>query len=112
VPTEPIASYRITGKGEVDVFSGVLDLSLHNWIEIGGYYLNWDLDSDSSKIESILKKNGYTHGHTHHNNFCLRFFRNPDGSVDFSRKPRVYLIDFDQAKSPTVTTPPQKLKSS
>ena len=33
-------------------------------------------------------------------NFCLRFFRDENGKVDFDKIPRLYLIDFDQAISP------------
>src|SRR3989339_1681062 len=36
VPIEPIQSYRLNKKGMVDVFSGVLDLSLAEWSEISG----------------------------------------------------------------------------
>jgi hypothetical protein len=28
----------------------------------------------------------------------VRFFRNEDGSIDFNKDPRVYLIDFDEIK--------------
>lgn len=99
VPIEPIQSYRLNKNGLVDVFSGVLDLSLDAWQALTGDFKS-ELGADRDKIVGVLKKQGVEHGHPHNNNFCLRFFRNEKGNVDFSRKPRIYLIDFDAAKSP------------
>lgn len=99
VPIEPIQSYILNKKGLVDVFSGVLDLSLNAWKEMDGDFQT-GLNEDRLKIIAILEKQGVNHGHTHEDNFCLRFFRDEKGNVDFSRKPRIYLIDFDMATSP------------
>jgi len=109
VPIEPIQSYRLNENGLVDVYSGTLDLSLQEWEDLvaGGdgpkdcfisKFKN-ALVSEKYKIEVILNQAGVSHGHTHHFNFCLRFFRNNEGNIDFKTKPRIYLIDFDQAVS-------------
>lgn len=99
VPIEPIQSYRLNEDGLVDVYSGVLDLNLGEWQEMCGDFCG-ELVDDSDTIASICREQGIGHGHPHFGNFSLRFFRDKDGHVDFSRKPRVYLIDFDQAVSP------------
>lgn len=99
VPIEPIQSYRLNKNGLVDVFSGVLDLSLAEWNEKTEMFGN-ELWSQKEKIIRVLKKLGIEHGHTHGRNFCLRFFRDADGKIDFKRTPRIYLIDFDNAVSP------------
>lgn len=98
VPIEPIQSYRLNKKGLVDVYSGVLDLSLGAWEQMTDDF-GKELTADQIKIQSILKKQNVKHGHPHVDNFCLRFFRDENGSVDFSKKPRIYLIDFDVATS-------------
>lgn len=99
VPIEPIQSYRLNQKGLVDVYSGVLDLNLSSWKEMTDDFAR-ELDSDRNKIVSVLDKQDIRHGHTNNGNFCLRFFRDKNGNVDFNKKPRLYLIDFDQAVSP------------
>jgi len=99
VPIEPIQSYRLNKEGEVDVFSGVLDLSLDQWLEISGGIFEKELSELRDRIISALENEGIKHGHTHDNNFVLRFFRDEDGNPDFNRIPRLYAIDFDQAVS-------------
>src|SRR3989339_201709 len=54
VPIEPIQSYRLNKKGMVDVFSGVLDLSLAEWSEISGNIFIKELEEQRDKIISIL----------------------------------------------------------
>src|SRR3989339_321599 len=100
VPIEPIQSYRLNKKGMVDVFSGVLDLSLAEWSEISGNIFIKELEEQRDKIISILESQGIRHGHTHDNNFVLRFFRDQDGNPDLTKVPRLYAIDFDMAVSP------------
>ena len=51
-------------------------------------------------IKKILEEMGIDHGHPHNENFSLRFYRTESGEVDLSRPPRVYIIDFDEAKVP------------
>jgi len=99
VPIEPIQSFKLNKKGLVDVYTSVLDLSLQEWIDMSGDFSK-ELEIDRNKILDVLDKADIDHGHTHRGNFCLSFFRDKDGNVDFSKKPRIYLIDFDQAKSP------------
>src|SRR3989339_571573 len=100
VPIDPIQSYRLNKKGMVDVFSGVLDLSLAEWSEISGNIFIKELEEQRDKIISILESQGIRHGHTHDNNFVLRFFRDQDGNPDLTKVPRLYAIDFDMAVSP------------
>ena len=62
-----------------------------------------ELEEQRKKILSILNGVGGLRyadkgiEHAHKQNFCLRFFRDDDGGIDFNRTPRLYLIDFDQA---------------
>ncbi len=51
-------------------------------------------------IAEAITNLGFDHGHMHDGNFCLRFYRNEKGEPDFTRLPRLYLIDFDLAISP------------
>lgn len=99
VPIEPIVSYRLNEDGVVDVTSGVLDLNLTQWKKRDESSAA-ELEIDRERILTVLGQQKVSHGHAHDANFCLRFFRDKDGHVDFSSKPRLYLIDFDQAISP------------
>lgn len=98
VPIEPIQSFKTKENGLVDAYSGVLDLSLRTWEDMSGDFAS-ELEKDREKIRKVLRDNAMVHGHPHDNNFCLRFFRNENGDVDFNKKPRIYLIDFDMAES-------------
>ncbi|MDO8482490.1 MAG: hypothetical protein Q7S86_01565, partial [bacterium] len=98
VPIEPIQSFKFNKEGVVDVFSGVLDLSLETWQNMTDDFVA-DLHTDQEKIIEVLDKNNIDHGHPSTANFCLRFFRDEEGNVDFKTKPRLYLIDFDMAIS-------------
>ena len=100
VPIEPIISYKLNKKGLVDVHSGVLDLSFGEWKRKTSLFVK-GLGDEIDKIIQILDEQNIDHGHAHDNNFCLRFFRDSEGKVDFTKKPRIYLIDFDQAVSPS-----------
>ena len=101
VPIEPIQSYRLSKKGTVEVFSGVLDLSLAQWAEVSGDMFMEELGKQKHNIISVLKRQGIRHGHTHDHNFVLRFFRDKDGNPDITKIPRLYAIDFDVAFSPS-----------
>ena len=99
VPVEPIQSYRLSQSGFVDVASGVLDIDYHSW---QGRFPTLFADSLKEQKDAILKGLkllGINHGHSHNNNLVLRFFRNEDGSPDIKKTPRLYIIDFDSAKS-------------
>ncbi len=98
VPIEPIVSYSLNTEGLVDVYSGVLDLNTETWHSIAHQFIG-ELYDDIDKIKSVLNRQHIDHGHDHLRNFCLRFFRDKNGNVDFNKKPHVYLIDFDQAKT-------------
>ena len=99
VPIEPILSYHINVNGLVNVQSGVLDISMAGWLEKTTMF-QAELEQQCDTIKRVLKELKIQHGHDYHdNNFCLRFFRQPDGTPDFTRTPRLYLIDFDQAVS-------------
>ncbi|MEI8339555.1 MAG: hypothetical protein WCF94_02735, partial [bacterium] len=104
VPIEPIQSYRLNKNGKVDVFSGVLDLSLNDWKDKNIHTFDAELHNQRDKIIKTLVGLNVYHGHTHDNNFCLRFFRDKNGRPDFKRTPLIYLIDFDQVTSPEVKT--------
>jgi hypothetical protein len=100
VPIEPIQSYRFNKKrGLVEVFSGVLDLSLAEWLRVSGGMFEKELTEQKNKIISILESQGIEHGHLHDNNFVLRFFRDQNGNPDLNQVPRLYVIDFDAAVS-------------
>lgn len=100
VPVEPIVKFRLNKEVDntVDVFSGVLDCSFFDFLEkgISPQFLS-DLEKEKEKIKDVLNKNKIIHGHTHDHNFCLKFFRDSSGNIDFSKKPRIYIIDFDRA---------------
>jgi hypothetical protein len=105
VPIEPIISYRFNKANQtVDVISGVLDINLYDWRQISPTLFTPKLLERRKQIINILEKAGISHsedkfnGHDHQRNFCLRFFRNQNGQPDFTKEPRIYLIDFDQAR--------------
>lgn len=98
VPIEPIQAYHLDSQGLVDVYSGVLDLSLGQWENIEKKFIP-ELRDQQQKILAVLDQEHVVHGHTHDGNFCLRFFRDEAGHVDFNKTPRLYLIDFDQSAS-------------
>ena len=99
VPVEPIDSFKSNKEGFVEVYSGVLDLSFSAWLNKSQLFVA-EIERDIEEIKQLLKARHFEHGHTHNGNFCLRFFRDEKGGIDLSRRPRVYLIDFDQAVSP------------
>ena len=99
VPVEPIQSYRLSQSGYVDVASGVLDISLDKWSKLYPEIFTQELRNIAQQIKTTLETMGVNHGHPHLGNFALRFFRIPNGDIDFSRLPRLYIIDFDEAKS-------------
>lgn len=98
VPIEPILSFRVRKDGFVDVISVVLDGSWGILRESEKLSHKEYLGSKINKLRFDLGTLGIIHGHAHFGNFCLRFFRNGDGSIDLSQDPRVYCIDFDRAR--------------
>ncbi|HEY4506980.1 MAG TPA: hypothetical protein VJH71_02365 [Candidatus Paceibacterota bacterium] len=99
VPIEPIQSYHLNKDNMVEVYCGVLDISLGDWNLVADRFKR-ELNDDREKITKLIDELGIEHGHPHVDNFVLRFFRDDDGVPDLKRKPRLYLIDFDQAVSP------------
>lgn len=97
VPIEPIVSFSKRKNGLIDVYSGVLDMSLEQWKQTSSEWKD-ALKKTKDGILSALQSIGFDHGHAHDRNFCLRFFRNEDGGIDYGKKPRLYLIDFEMAK--------------
>ncbi len=96
IPIEPIVSYDLCKDNLVRVFSGVLDLNLHD-LEGKTSVYNRELYTQREKIIAVLEKENIIHGHCHDKNFVLRFFRKKDGTIDLNKTPRIYLIDLDQA---------------
>jgi len=98
LPIESIQSYKLGKNGMVDVYTGVLDLSLASWRTKSKMFSD-KLEKEMNKINDVLKETKISHGHPHENNYCLRFFRDENGKPDFSKTPLLYLIDFDQSNS-------------
>lgn len=97
IPVEPINSFSIDGNNSlVNVHSGVLDLSFLDWSSLTQRFAT-EIEGQMELITTTLEKLKIEHGHPGPGNFCLRFFRNEDGTPDFTKVPRVYLIDFDRA---------------
>ncbi|MFA6565873.1 MAG: hypothetical protein WCT48_03960, partial [Candidatus Paceibacterota bacterium] len=96
VPIQPIQSFKVGKDDLIDVAGGVLDLSFENWKGMTEDF-SAELNNDRDKILNILKSERVNYRDPHLGNFCLRFFRNENGHADFTKKPRIYLIDFDHA---------------
>ena len=60
---------------------------------IGELYAMRDL------IKQTLAEMGINHGHDHDGNFVVVPYTTDDGRADLSRTPRLYIIDFDMARS-------------
>ncbi|NTW30491.1 MAG: hypothetical protein HGA33_04375 [Candidatus Moranbacteria bacterium] len=97
VPIEPIISFSIKNDCMTDVYTGVLDTSLEDWLKTSTEW-NDELIKQKRKIKRALREYGYWHGHEHDGNFCVRFARDHEGKVDRVKMPRLYLIDFDEAE--------------
>lgn len=103
MPIEPIISYKLATDGMVDAYTGVLDISLKDWLAKTYIFMEQLIETRNMITETILNL-GFDHGHIHDGNFCLRFYRNEKGEPDFARLPRLYLIDFDLAVSPEINS--------
>jgi len=98
IPVEPIVRAYLQKNGQVHVYTTVLDCNLQHWAEISGGLFSEELVDIKEKIKNILTSElNVRHGHLHARNFVLSFSKNPDGSLNVSRCPRLYVIDFDQA---------------
>ena len=63
-----------------------------------------ELTAMRDQIKLILVDMGINHGHDHDGNFVVVPYVDDSGEVDWSRVPRLYVIDFDQSRS---TSSPQ-----
>lgn len=99
VPIEPIQTYHLSQNGFVNTASGVLDIDYDNWQRRFPMLFTDSLKEQKDAINKGLKLLGVDHGHAHDTNFVLRFFRDENGLPDLSKTPRLYIIDFDEAKS-------------
>ncbi|GEM_PF-6164068 len=99
VPIEPILikgkelrAYK-TKDGTYRVYTKVLGPSLEEFLKSNAQdSLKSKLKNDEEVIRKVLAVNlAIAHGHDHRSNFCVEFS---------AGKPRLYLIDFDQAISP------------
>jgi len=97
IPIEPIISFRLDKDGNVATFSGVLDIDLYKWTSMTTRFQK-ELLAQRDKILEVLDVININHGHPHNANFCLRFWRDSNGKPILTKMPRIYLIDFDQAK--------------
>lgn len=101
VPIEPIL--RVAPKptprnAEIDVAAGVISgPNVGVWEEEGGTCMAKIYDS-IERIHAALEELGIDHRHPHLGNFVLLFDRDSSGVPILTTPPRVYLIDFDQAK--------------
>jgi hypothetical protein len=99
VPIEPIMDYSQCKENlDIDVYAQVLDNSLNQrWERCVLLYYNY-LCAQKESICKTLRKMWITHGHLHDGNFCIRFVRKEDWSIDYTKIPRLYLIDRDRAE--------------
>ena len=100
VPVEPLVKF--TQKKDptmVDAFTRVLrGPSVITWEATINLYAA-EIDAQVEKLRRALGELGIKHGHLHGGNFIVLFDRDEKGEVILTRPPRVYVIDFDQAKS-------------
>lgn len=98
VPIEPIIRAKLDSDGTVSVSTRVLGTSVEAWKKQTPLFRR-EIDQKVEQITKAIEEMGIVHGHPHENNFCLVFERTPEGVIDLTKPPRVYLIDFDEAKS-------------
>ncbi len=106
VPMEPIISFKNDKRflGLVKVQTGVLGMTVQSYENLGWGKFGRFIEDKMSLIRKVVESNeviyDYTVGnHWREGNFCLRWERlNNSDEIDWTRHPRVYLIDFDHAK--------------
>ena len=83
----------------MSVYTRVLNgPSVAKWEEEDGVFQR-NIRNQIDRIKAGLEELNIEHCHTHDDNFVIMFPRKDNGEVDISKPPRVYVIDFDQAKS-------------
>lgn len=97
VPIEPIISYNRRKDGATNCVTGILDLNYDEWLSISGGKFKVELDTQKKKIDEGFKLLSIKHGHLNDDNYCLRFYRDMEGNIDFSKIPKIMVIDFDRA---------------
>jgi hypothetical protein len=97
VPVEPIISYSKKKDGTMNCTAGMLDLNYDEWLSISGDCFQYELEVQKKKINDGLKLLNIKHGHLNNDNYCLKFYRDREGVPDFSKIPKIMVIDFDQA---------------
>lgn len=105
VPVEPIEDIdfyhqRWSGGVVVEVSavvtSNLAGRSLADWKRFRQDFMD-ELTTQRKKIVATLERMGIEHGHLHDGNFVVVPYKTSNGQVDYSRCPRLYVIDFDQA---------------
>lgn len=105
VPVEPIEDidfyHQRWSGGVVKELSAVVTTnlsgrSLNDWIKYREEFID-ELIELRGEIITTLESMQVNHGHLHRGNFVVVPYKTPDGKVDYSRCPRLYVIDFDQA---------------
>lgn len=98
IPIEPIISARLSSNpNQVDVACKVLDGNVEDWLRNNkNHKFNDAITHKMNTIKKVLKEEKKLfHNHSHTENFCLLWKRNPDGSINYDLEPQVYMIDFD-----------------
>ncbi len=107
VPIEPIIGVKKIGAGlntdnsfrDLRVFSGFVGVSAAGWFRNNTRHAS-HIMNEMTRITKILTDDlKISHGHPHIGNFGLVFPRKSDGSLDFEKPPRLYMIDFDLAET-------------
>ena len=98
VPIEPILSYNKRKNGTTSCVTGMLDLNYDEWLSVSDGQFMTEIESQKDKIDKGLRLLGIKHGHLNNDNYCLRFYRDEEGNIDFSKTPKIIVIDFDRAQ--------------
>ena len=99
IPIEPIQKYKKMKDGKYRVYCEVLDCNLEELESSGNILWLIKLNNIGHKILKVLRDNNIKHGHPHYRNFCVKFYRKEDRSINYKICPRLYLIDWDMSRS-------------
>ena len=106
VPIEPIISFKNDKKfpGLVKVQTGVLGMTVQGYKDLEwGKFLRF-IENKMVSIKKVTRSSGVIYDysamyHWREGNFCLRWEKlGYSGKINWTKLPRVYLIDFDYAK--------------
>lgn len=107
VPVEPIMSVAAAEPPGCEIAVQTINLpgkSLHESIHTYSRSVQDKIRDQQKRIVATLQALGIKHGHLHNNNFVLAP-RLTKGRPDPSKTPRIYVIDFDEARVTTVSMP-------